>query len=306
MASIKKQLMLLKIETVYGTDPVPAGANALLVEGLEIMPLEMTAVAPDYALAGFSKEKSVPAELQAKVKFSADFVPSGVADTPPAYGPALRACGMAEGITAGVSVAYTPISEGFEGVTIYAFAGDTRHKIVGARGTVSLDCQAGKPPKLNFEMTGTFADPGDVALPTPTYAGLLPAKPVSKAATAFTANGVQLVLNAFSLNLGNTVVFRDRPNYQSVDIDDRSIAGSFSVHQPALAAFNAFALATAPTTFVTELTHTVAAGHAAKATVAVTQISKPSYGGDGNQRLVVCPFDARRNAGGADLTFLFN
>lgn len=308
MASIKKQVLLQKIEASYGTDPVPLGAQAILVEGLEITPVESNMNEVDYAVAGFSKEFGTPAEFNARVRFNIDFVPSGTADVAPAFGPSLRACGMQEQITAATSVGYALISENLESVAYYAFVGATRHRVIGCRGTVTLDAPAGKPPKLQFDMLGRFADPTDETIPTPTYTGLLPPKPTSNAFTTFRVNAGtdrNPVLNAFSLQLGNAVVFRDRPHYEAVDIDDRTPAGSFSYHQMPLSQFNPFSIHKNATPFLIELTHTPAVGHAAKATVAVAQAGRPAYGADGNQRLLTVPFNPRRNAAGSDVAFLF-
>ncbi len=307
MASIKQQLLLQKIHTT-DADPVPVGANALLVEGLDIAPLEMAMNEVDYALGGFSKEMGTPGEFNARVRFNVDFGPSGTADVPPGFGPSLRACGFQELITPATSVGYALVSEGFEAVAYYGWVGNTLHKVIGARGTVTLDVPAGKPPKLQFDMLGRFVDPGDVALATPAYSGLMAPKSVSKANTTFRVNAGadrNLVLNAFNLQLGNSVVFRDRPHYEAIDIDDRNPSGSFSYHQEQLSQFNAFSIAKNATPFLIELTHTVAVGHAAKATIAVAQAGRPTYGADGNLRLVTLPFNGRRNPSGSDVAFLF-
>jgi hypothetical protein len=37
----RKRLIVAKIESTYGTDPTPTGANAILVRNLEITPLEV-------------------------------------------------------------------------------------------------------------------------------------------------------------------------------------------------------------------------------------------------------------------------
>lgn len=308
MSNIKIQTILGKIETVYGTDSTPGNANALLVEGLDITPLDMNPVSVDYALLGFSKEKSIPAEKMARVKFTSDFVPSGTVDVPPAYGFALRACGLQEAITAGVSVAYTPIAPAVEGASFYIWQSGTRHKLSGARGTFTLDAQPGKLPKLNFDFIGYYSTPTDVALPAPTYSNQAAPKPINKANTTFTVNAgsnVNLELNAFSFQLANSLVYRDRPHYESIDVDDRAPTGSLSVHQPALATFNAFSIAETPTMMSIDLLHTVAASRTARLTAPVSQLGKPAYGADGNKRLVTAPFDVRRNGAGADFTILF-
>ncbi len=306
MSNDKIQLLLGKIETTYGVDSTPAGAtNALLVEGLDIKPLEMSLQEREHARLGFDTENAPPADLMAKVSFSIDLSTSDAAGTAPQFGPLLRACGMAETVSAGVSVAYAPAATAFESITLWGFKGATKHAIVGARGTFSIDAAPRALPKIRFDMIGLFADPTDGALPSMTYAQLLPPKPVNKANTAFTANSFAAVLHAFQLNLGVNAVYRDKPNYEAVDIDARATAGSFTVHKPALASLNHFTLGKTPTPIPLVLTHTLAAGRAAAISLPACQLGNPTYSADGNQRLVAAPFNVRRNGSSAAVSLTF-
>ncbi|BCW89960.1 hypothetical protein sos41_31280 [Alphaproteobacteria bacterium SO-S41] len=306
MSSMKKQLLLMKRESSYGTDPTPtASLNAAKVSGLTIVPLEMDSVAPDYALGDFSKDASFPGQRRARVSFSWDFRPAATAGTAPDIAAALRACGFAETVTADTSVEYTEVSESIDSVTFYTWAGGTKHVLTGARGTVTLQCQPGQLPQLQFEFTGLYATPTDTALPDPTFPDMLAPVTVSKAATAFTYNAVQLVLHQLTLQLGNQVVFRDKPNYAGVDIDDRTPGGQLSVHQAALASANLFTDAAVPNLRAVALTHTVAVGRSASVALAKTQVESPTYAADGQLRLVQANLATRRNPSGPDISILF-
>ncbi len=306
MSSTKKQLLLCKRETVYGTDPIPTALlNALKVSGLTITPLEMDSVNLDYALGDMKKDAGSPGQRRARISFACDFVTAAAAGTAPEFGAALRACGLAETIVATTSVAYTDAHEAFDSVTLYCWQGGTRHVLSGARGTVSLSAQPGQLPTLQFEFTGRYTTPSEVALPAPTFVEMLAPVTVSRAATAFSYNAQPLILHELSMALGNQVVARDKPNYDGIDIDDRTPSGSLAVHQPSLAVANLFDDASVPNLRAISLTHTLAAGRAAALAIPRAQIESPTYGADGTLRLVQASLAPRRNPAGADITLTF-
>lgn len=303
--SVKRQILLAKMESTYGTDSIPTGAaNAILCEELSIVGLDLTVIERDYVITGFMKEMGVPAERVARISCSVDFVSGTTAAAPPSFGALLRACGLQEVITASTSVEYRPIATGFESVVLYGWEDGTLHKVTGARGTVSLEASAGKLPKLKFEMLGIFNAPGEVALPTTTYAAAPDPKPVKYQSTAFQVNVIALVLNNYSFQLGNSLVYRDRPNLATVDIDDRMSAGTMAVHKTALTTFDPFALAAAGTGVPIVLAQQLGGTRAAEMTIFAAQFDKPSYGRDGNQSLFQIPFKARRITA-SDVRLLF-
>lgn len=307
MTNTNKQLLLGKIETIYGTDPVPTGAaNAMWVEGLEVVPLESAEAKSEVATGDFTKAVDTPYDEMARVSFIFDLTcASAAADAPPIFGYLLRACAMQEVIAAGVSVKYTPVYAAWESATLYAYMGDTLHKIVGARGTWTITVQRGLP-KIKFDMQGFFVDPADVVVPAPTYSGQLKPKPINKDNTAFVIGGASLILNSYTLQANTQLQFRDRPNYRAVDVEDGAPGGTIVVHQPPLATFDAFAKAKAPVTPVAAtLTHTLAVGRSIAIDTPVLQIKKPTYTADGKQRLLNMPVEVKRNGANPVATLTF-
>ncbi len=303
MSNTNRQFILGKIESVYGTSSAPVAANAILVEDLNIVPVEATKAQPNAANGSFSKELGIPYDVHVRVRFTCDLTTGSAKGIAPPFGVFLRACAMQEVIVASTSVTYNPLHAAFEGVTIFGYIGNTLHEIVGCRGTWTLVAQNGLP-KLQFEFVGLFKAPSDVTPPTPAYTGQLQPKPVNKANTAFTLGGAALVLHSLQLQYGNQPQYRDKPNYEAVDLDDRNISGTIQVHQPALATFDAWARFGAATMTPLVLTHTLASTRAAQVLAATLQIDKPAYGEDGKQRLVIMPFTATRNAGAHDVQII--
>ena len=89
----RKRLIVAKIESTYGTDPTPTGANAILVRNLEITPLEAETVNRDLVRPYLGASDQLLAQTRVSMTFEVEMAGSGTAGTAPAYGPLLKACG---------------------------------------------------------------------------------------------------------------------------------------------------------------------------------------------------------------------
>jgi hypothetical protein len=158
--------ILVKIETTYGVDSVPTGgANAILVSNQSINPLNAQNVDRALVRPYFGGSEQLTGTRYKEVSFDVEFVGSGTAGTAPAWGPLLRACGMAETVTASTRVDYLPITNSQESVTVYYFDDGVRHVLLGARGTFTLNLKVGEIPRLGFRFQGI--DGGDTAVANP-------------------------------------------------------------------------------------------------------------------------------------------
>lgn len=100
----RKQAVLFKVETVYGSDAGPTGgANAMLVTNLQIVPMEGGTVSRDLVRPYLGNDQQIPVNTHVSVSFDVEMSGSGVAGTPPAYGVMLRACGLAETAVTGLA-----------------------------------------------------------------------------------------------------------------------------------------------------------------------------------------------------------
>jgi hypothetical protein len=162
----RNSAILAKIETTYGTDAVPTGAaNALLVSNLSITPLNAQNVDRGLVRNFMGGSEQLVGNAYKDVSFSVELAGSGTAGTAPAWGALLRACGFAEAVSAAVRVDYTPISSAFESNTIYYHLDGALHKLLGCRGSVSLDMSEGARPVMKFKMLGL--DGGVTAIANP-------------------------------------------------------------------------------------------------------------------------------------------
>lgn len=97
----RNAVLLAKIETTEGTDAVPTGAaNAILCSELSIEPLAGNSVDLAYVRPYMGKSPSLRVEDYVTITLTCDFAGTATAGTAAAWGPLLRACGMAETLLA--------------------------------------------------------------------------------------------------------------------------------------------------------------------------------------------------------------
>lgn len=276
---MRLQALLVKAETVYGTDPVPTGAaNAILAQNVKINPMKGTDVKRDYDRPYFSADPTVPVGLHMSISFEVELKGSGVAGTAPAFGPLLRACKWAQVLVAITSVTYTPHSGTQESCTIYWYLDGQLYKLVGARGTFTYKLNAQGIVVLAFEMTGLWTAPTTVAIPTVTLGTQLsqiPQVATSVNTPTFTFGGTPLVLRSVTFDAGNEVKPRFLIGSESIIITDAKESVKFTIETPALGTFNPIAVAAAATTAAIMLVHGTGAGKICTLNMPAVQLSRP-------------------------------
>lgn len=272
--------VLAKIESVYGTDPVPTGAaNAILVSEATPRPMDMKTVDRALLRPFFGSSEQLPSQIYNGVEFTVELAGSGAAGTAPAYGPLLRACGFSETIDPGVSVIYAPVTTGFESVTMYINIDGVLHKSLGARGTVALSLRNNDRPTLRFNMTGLYVPVIDAALPTADFSAWQKPLPVNFTNTpTFTLHGYAGVLEDLQIDLGNQVVYRALVGgSEQVRITERGVTGSIVMEAEKVADKDWWASIRAATTGALALVHGLAAGNIVTIGSPGVQVHTPSY-----------------------------
>lgn len=177
----RNEVILAKIESTYGTDSSPAGADAVAVANI-IQPnvAENARFADRPVVRGGSIGKASPlfGGSLFGLQFDVEVKGSGTAGTAPEYGPLLRSCGFGQAIVASTSVTYNPTSTFGTNTscTIYYWQDGLRYRLTGCRGNVTFRGTVGEVMILSFTMVGrkTDGDPTDTALPTPTLDATTP------------------------------------------------------------------------------------------------------------------------------------
>ncbi len=238
---IRKTAILAKIETTYGVDAAPTGsANALLVSNLNMNPLNANLVDRAVIRAYLGASEELPGSAYVEGGFDIELVGSGTLGEAPAWGPLLRGIGFAEVITEDIRVDYVPVSAAFESLTIYWHDDGVLHKLLGARGSATLNMKVGEKPSMSFKFMGI--DGGITAVSNPsttltawrvpqvvtdTNSGNLTfgATHNATAAPAF-VGGSTFPSDGLSIDLGVVANFEALLGEESVPITDRSVSGS--------------------------------------------------------------------------------
>jgi hypothetical protein len=296
----RKRLLRAKIESSYGTDPTPAGTDAVLVRSLEITPLNADVVERELVRPYLGNFEQLLANQHVEVTFEVELAGSGTAGTAPAWGPILRACGLSETISASTSVTYAPVSSSFESCTIYFDNDGVLHKILGCRGSFSITCELNEIPVIEFTMTGLYTEPTDVAIPTATYSNQ--ATPVlfrQGNTSSFEIMSYAAALQSFSLDMANEVLYRELVGgTKSVEITDRRPAGEVVIEAPTISAKNFFSAATGTATGSLNFTHGTVAGNIVDFSSPQTDIGAPAYSDQDGIQMMTLPYMATPTTAG--------
>jgi hypothetical protein len=290
----RKRLILAKTESTYGTDSTPAGTDAVLVRSLEVTPLESDVVSRDLIRPYLGNSDQLLANSRVLCSFEVELAGSGTAGTAPRYDALLKACGMSATIVASTSVTYAPVSASFSSCTIVYNVDGVQHKLTGARGTVTMNCELGQIPTLQFEMTGIYNAPTDTAQPAVTYSNqatpLIFKEGNTSAFQFFSYSGC---LNSVSFNLANEIIYRELIGCtKEVIITNRAPAGDVSIEAPTIATKDFFTLALGSTTGNLTFLHGTTAGNRVTFTASQVDVTQPSYTDQDGIQMLQVPYVA--------------
>ena len=226
-------LLAAKIESSYGTDPVPtAASNSLPVVGDTLSYSIGSTAVPRVALdgqmgrqAGFNSLRMITLKFSYELRgnrtdgVTAD-ISAGAIGNKVELDALLRACNMAATYTAETVngardgyVTYTPTTPSGVGdsVAFYFWTKSKLHKVLGAKGTFTVTVEAGKMPIIEFEFKGFYITPTDATFPT--NAAFLDTKPplVENMGLVFDADS-GLVVQKAVFTKGNNVAMRPDAN----------------------------------------------------------------------------------------------
>ncbi|ORE85740.1 phage tail tube protein [Aurantimonas sp. 22II-16-19i] len=275
----RKLAALVKIETAYGVDATPTGAaNAMLFSEVTFTPMEGQEVSRDLLLPYLGHQGVELTGLYARLQGSVEIAGSDDPGTAPAYGPLLRACGMAETVTTDTSVSYDPVSAGEEAASTYFNADGVNHVLLGVRGTFTTTQTPNQIPRFRFDLMGLLGTITDTALPTVDHTAFVRPVVVNKANTVMSLHGWTAITESISLDYGNQVEARFLIGAESMEITDRRATGTAVVEAKSLATKDWFAIAKARTRGALSVVHGTAAGNIVEFTAPQVEIGRPTQG----------------------------
>lgn len=143
----RNSLLLFKLESTPGTDANPSAAtDAVLVEGTPRVTYSPNVTQTNEATGSLDDLGPIVGGLQATIEFDVWLKGSGVAATPPEFGPLLKACGFAEVITA----AAVPVA-----AEACAAGGTTSTAVLGTSASGTAQAYRGMPVLFTGAVAGT-------------------------------------------------------------------------------------------------------------------------------------------------------
>ncbi|MBF0415597.1 MAG: hypothetical protein HQL79_07495 [Magnetococcales bacterium] len=274
----QKRIVLAKVETTYGVDVSPVGADAILARDLTITPMAGETVKRGLIKPTLGNEPEIHVGTHVEVSLTVELAGAGTAGSVPGWGVLLQGCGFEETVSTGVDCQYKPVSSNEKSLTLYFHVDGQKHALTGCRGSVKVNVDSKKAPGLEFKFLGLWVDPATVADPTPDFTRFQAPLPVSKANTpTLTIHGYSAVAYALDIDMAVKVVHQDLINYRGVDILDRAPAGSLKIQAPALSTKNFFAIAKAETLGALEFEHGTSSGNVVHIACPKVQLLKPGY-----------------------------
>lgn len=284
-----KKAVLLKMETTYGVDPVPTGAaNSVLIRSATITPLDLITEDRTLVRAHFGAFEKIIVGQTVKLDYELEMVASGTLGVAPEWGPSLRLSGFGQSISAGVYVAYDPVSAGWESGTFYYNADGMLHKISGARGSAKLALKSGSVPIVQFSMLGIYAGPTDTPFPAQTFTAPKPVAANNANTTNFTLHGYAGVLASLSLDASTQPTYKNLVGAERIDLEAHTVTGQVTIELPTIATKDYFSIAKAETLGSLTIIHGTVAGYKVQITASNVQLTNPKTSdADGDVHLSV-------------------
>lgn len=275
----RKLSILAKVSPTYGADPTPTGAaNGVQMSNVTFTPIEGEEISRDLLLPYLGNQGVDLVGTYGKLEGEIEIAGAGAAGTAPAWGVVARLCGLAETITVGTSVVYSPVSDGFESGAVYFNHDGVKHVLLGVRGNLSADFTVKKHPKFKVTLMGLLGTITDAALPATTLTAFKKPVPVSKTNTTLAIHGIASPAESFAFDLGQKVEPRFLIGDESIEVTDRSATGTAVVEAAPVATVNWFTKATARTRDALALVHGTVAGNIVQIDAPAVEIGKPSQG----------------------------
>jgi len=247
MARMKfnRRLILAKTETTYGADSTPTGSlNAILTRNLEISPLEGEVLQRELDKANFGADAGDLVGQFVSITFQVEVAGAGAAGDVPAWAPLMLAAGHEQDQddpTTPTEITFSPIDDDTNSVTFYFHGDKVRHRVVGARGTVTLVTGKRQYSYWQFEYTGLILDIAAGTMPTGDTSAFVKPVPCRAATVAFSLFGGTRAIHNFTLNGGQTVSFYEASENGSLEQEDRESSFEALIELPEVGDWDVYA-----------------------------------------------------------------
>lgn len=164
-------------------------------------------------------------------------------------------------------------------LSLYFNLDGTRHVLLGARGTFTMDMSAKAIPTMKFSFTGLLGTISDATLPAVSFNGFQAPQTISTANTTnLNLQGYNsAVLEKLTFDMGNTVVYRQLVGDESVKITNRKSIGSSTIEAVPVSIKDWWTSAKNAATGPFGVKHGLTPGNIISVTSQSMQITAPKY-----------------------------
>jgi hypothetical protein len=231
MLSRRTVILAIK-ETQYGSDPSMTGANAILAYDVDLdvkgekleRPVLRDSLSPMPHVIGMK---------ECLLNFKTELKGCGVIPSYPEIGVLFSGCGFDTGVVTGTTMVFSLVSveSSMNSLAFMVYKDGNMHKVLGSRGSVKLNLEAGKYGIADFAFQGMYYPV--VAATIPDITGLHANKPPIVYNSSFQIAGFSPVCSKAEIDLANTIAMRASLNasygVQAFRITDRKPVLSFDV-----------------------------------------------------------------------------
>ncbi len=304
------KVLAAKKEAIYGTDSAPTlAANAILTRNFRSKPVETDRIDRNLDGRSYGATPGAPSNERQTISYEVELAGSGAAGTAAPWMELLEACGLAAPVlTATVKAEQKPGTPGVTpgALTQYHWIGDQQRKMVGSRGSFSIDITAGSYPfaALNFIGMIPAASPFGTSAPgASTLTRWKDPVEANSQNTAILLDGFACGVRSFSLDMGVQNGLRSLIGAKYVNRGNHSISGRMVVEAPG-AAKDYIASLRSGGLVPLSIIHGTAAGNIVEITAPRLQITDCNESDEDGKLMWELAYSSTIQAGQDDLTII--
>ena len=199
-----------KLETSPGTAETLTASEATILAYEPVWNFNPAQFKRDPYRKTLSRMNSVAGQRLCEMTLRAELMGPPIASrgTTTALSVLLKAGGFTEALSVGVSNILTPVSTGFEPITVAVYEDGLVKQLCGAMGNARIICKIGEPIFVEFTFVGKYSTHSDTAMLSPTYPA---SKPLIFQNATVTIFSDTLLMQNLEINMQNEVTLRDDP-----------------------------------------------------------------------------------------------
>lgn len=212
-----KRIVVAKIETTYGVDSTPTGAEAMLLRNLTVTPLDGDLANRVLIRPFFGNSDTLVASTRVKIDFEIEMAGAGAAGVIPAYGALLRACALSEtaatqSVTSitrtGAVATLTKVAHGYVVGDIVKISGAVETEYNGNKTVATVPTA----DTLTYAVTGTPTTPATGTILAGTMVTYAPvSSSIESVSMYFNLDGIQQKILGARGNVSISVVAKQIP-----------------------------------------------------------------------------------------------